>query len=108
MIKIKISLCIATLLISGCSTLSPEVSKIEVYYLKFRVPSECKKLGEVEAEAGSLMGQDAADAMAEDNLKQNAYDTYHANTLYIESSGSSFGGVNNQGYAKGTAYNCPE
>ena len=106
--KIKITLLIATLLISGCSTLSPEVRNIEVYNLKFRIPSACEKLGEVKATAGTLMGQQEANAIAVDNLKQKAYDTYHANTLYIRSAGRSFGTVNYQGYAEGIAYNCPK
>lgn len=106
MFKVYLSLTIG-FFVTSCGSLSPEVASIETYYLKFRIPSECKVLGEVRAQAGSLMDQDAAISIAEDKLKQSAYDKYKANTLFIRS-GSSFGGVNYQASAEGIAYSCPE
>lgn len=105
--KIYLILMLA-LITSGCNGLSPQASKVEVYYLKFRLPAECKKLAYTEVTVNSLMNQDAANNIAKTDLIQKVSDKYHANTLLIDRVGSEFSTVNYQGSASGTAYNCPK
>ena len=97
------------LLLSACSMmLSSEARSVEVYHLKMRLPEGCQKLGDLEASAQSMIDESSALSEAMDDLRQQAYDTYQANTLYISETGNDFVSVNHQAFAKGTAYNCPK
>lgn len=97
------------LFLNSCSglLLSPEARNVDLYYLKSRISSECKVLGNVEATAQSLAGDDTALSIAIDNMRQKAYDLYNANTLLYTDSGNNFVSVSHSAFAKGIAYSCP-
>ena len=104
----KYILPITLLLIScGCTTLYPEESGYDIYYLESGVPGDCKKLGELEAKSSSIMDADAAKSEARSNLFKMANEKYQGNTMCISEIGEYFVGANKTAYAKGVVYYCP-
>ena len=95
------------LTVSACSTLYPDVAGVDVYYFESRLPEGCKKLGELEATANSMMDADAAKAAALTKLRKMAAETYQANAVVLDENGEYFVSASNTGYAKATAYDCP-
>mgnify|MGYP001549436221 CR=1 FL=1 len=104
----KIILILNVVLLSGCSTLYPEESGYQVYYLESRVPGNCIRLGEVKAEADSILNIQAARTEAREALFKKATELYQGNAVYLSQVADHYVSATNSAYAEGVVYDCPK